>query len=357
MENLNDKQWDEFRLGDLFNVSRPVGRNKSNYCKGEIPFVASGSINNGVLELFAPKENEVLDSKNCITVSPVDGSAFFQAVDFLGRGGAGSSILILRNEKLKLDSGLFISRSIFQTCSKYTYGHMGNKDSIKRERIMLPVTNACEPDYDYMSSYVERKREEKLSKYKAYVQAKIDEIEYKDIPELSAKEWLKFSAFGENSFFEITTTSSSIDAIRLKSGSDEKIPYITRTDTKNGMARFVDASNMQNGYDESNCITIGLDTQTAFWQKHDFVTGQNIQIIRGDILNDYSAQFLLPIFRSQMKAKFNWGGNGATLGRMLRLELMLPTNESGEPDFEYMEQYAKNMMYKKYKQYLSYINK
>ena len=59
----------------------------------------------------------------------------------------------------------------------------------------------------------------------------------------------------------------------------------------------------------------------------------------------------------QMKAKFNWGGNGATLTRMKTLDLLLPVNDSGEPDYEYMEQYAKNMMLRKYKQYMTFLEK
>ena len=35
---------------------------------------------------------------------------------------------------------------------------------------------------------------------------------------------------------------------------------------------------------------------------------------------------------------------------------MLPVTDDGAPDYEYMEQYAKNLMLRKYKQYLSYLN-
>ena len=34
---------------------------------------------------------------------------------------------------------------------------------------------------------------------------------------------------------------------------------------------------------------------------------------------------------------------------------MLPVTDSGEPDYEYMEQYAKNMMLCKYQQYLTFL--
>ena len=34
---------------------------------------------------------------------------------------------------------------------------------------------------------------------------------------------------------------------------------------------------------------------------------------------------------------------------------MLPVTDSGEPDYEYMEQYSKNMMLRKYRQYLTFL--
>lgn len=34
---------------------------------------------------------------------------------------------------------------------------------------------------------------------------------------------------------------------------------------------------------------------------------------------------------------------------------MLPVTDSGEPDYEYMEQYGRAMMANKYRQYLKYL--
>ena len=164
---LNEKEWDEFFIGDLFDVSRPKSRNKDDYDFGNTPFVASGALNNGVMKCCDAKQDEQLDAGNCITVSPVDGSTFYQPMDFLGRGGAGSSILMLRSDWLSLYLGQFIARTVRQTCSKYTYGHMGNKDSIKRERIMLPVDDTGEPDYAYMEQYTKNMM---LRKYQQYLE-------------------------------------------------------------------------------------------------------------------------------------------------------------------------------------------
>lgn len=142
MMRLDEREWKTFHISDLFTVKRPAARNKDDYKEGPVPFVASGSVNNGVMKCCQSFDDEKLDAAGCITVSPVDGSAFYQPYDFLGRGGAGSSILMLYRDGLNLYTGQFIAKMVSNTCSgKYDYGHMGNKDSIKREQIMLPVTD------------------------------------------------------------------------------------------------------------------------------------------------------------------------------------------------------------------------
>ena len=167
---LDEKEWKEFRIGELFEVSRPKARNKDDYDMGDIPFVASGAMNNGVMKCCKTCEGEQLDAGNCITVSPVDGSSFYQPMDFLGRGGAGSSILMLRNNDLNLFRGEFMARMIQQTCSKYNYGHMGNKDSIKRELVMLPIDEDGKPDYAYMEQYAKNMMLRKYRQYLTFLQ-------------------------------------------------------------------------------------------------------------------------------------------------------------------------------------------
>ncbi|QWT17336.1 restriction endonuclease subunit S [Collinsella sp. zg1085] len=160
---------------------------------------------------------------------------------------------------------------------------------------------------------------------------------------LNEREWRQLSAFGNGAPLHIETTSSSIDGIRLIDDGEKSVPYITRSDANNGLARFVSAKNYAFGSDDGGCITVGLDTQTAFYQPHKFVTGQNVQVITDKNLNKDVAQFVVPILRQQMTAKFNWGGNGATLGRMRRLSIMLPVDDDGNPDYDYMTQYASEM--------------
>ena len=135
-------------------------------------------------------------------------------------------------------------------------------------------------------------------------------------------------------------------------GKTGLLPYITRTDRNNGYDTFIEEQPKYSA-DKGNVITIGLDTQTVFYQKTAFYTGQNIQILEFDELNEYNAKFIIALLKKQM-TKFNWGGNGATLTRLKKTKIMLPKNEQGNPDFVYMENYIKVLETQKLKQYLQY---
>ncbi|MBR2833852.1 MAG: restriction endonuclease subunit S [Bacilli bacterium] len=159
-------EWASFKIGDIFEIKRPAARSQANYEEGDIPFVASGNYNNGIIKYLKPKLGEVLDKGNCISVSPVDGSAFYQKKDFLGRGGAGSSIILLYNDNINENNGCFIASIIRKVCSKYMYGDMGNKESIKNEIIMLPAIDDNNPDYEFMSQYIIERKDNIAKKLK-----------------------------------------------------------------------------------------------------------------------------------------------------------------------------------------------
>jgi len=154
-KSIDVSTWREFAIGELFEIKRPTARSQSNYEEGNVPFVASGNFNNGVLKYLSPKDNEQLDKGNCITVSPIDGSSFYQKSDFLGRGGAGSSVLLLYNDMINEKSGMFIATIIRTVCQKYGYSNMGNKDTVAMERIKLPVSNDGKPDFSLMERYMD----------------------------------------------------------------------------------------------------------------------------------------------------------------------------------------------------------
>ncbi len=165
----------------------------------------------------------------------------------------------------------------------------------------------------------------------------------------------KWKEYFFTEIFKIYSTSSGIDKNKLilKKGN---IPYITRSEKNNGIDFFLCKQKNKYNVDNLNVITIGLDTQTVFYQPDNFYTGQNIQILENENLNKYVATFLIPLIERQME-KFNWGGNGATLTRLKRSKIFLPTTLCGSPDYVIMETYMREKEQEKIKAYENYVSK
>ena len=73
-------KWKEFIIGNIFDVKSTKTRELKKYTDGTIPFVSGTSINNGVEKFVSTNEN--LENGNCITVSSLDCSAFYQKKRF-----------------------------------------------------------------------------------------------------------------------------------------------------------------------------------------------------------------------------------------------------------------------------------
>ena len=170
---------------------------------------------------------------------------------------------------------------------------------------------------------------------------------------LDSVEWGEFFIGGKTRLFDITSTSSGIDKNKLNQ-SEGNIPYITRSEENNGINLFVsDEQNSKYQKDTGGVITIGLDTQTVFYQPQEFYTGQNIQILKNEKLSKFSSLFIIPLLKIQME-KFNWGGNGATLTRLKRTRIVLPIDSYGNPNWKFMEDYIKQEMKKQSQRVITY---
>lgn len=151
---IDTSTWKEFKIADLFTIKLPSARSAKQYSEGNVRYVSSGAFNNGVANYLEPKDDEALDIGHCITVSPLDGSAFWQDEDFMGRGGSGASISMLYNENLTEMRALFICSIIRNTASKFGYTNLLNSKNLKTLILKLPVTPAGTPDWPYMEEYM-----------------------------------------------------------------------------------------------------------------------------------------------------------------------------------------------------------
>lgn len=344
MKSLNELTWRAFDIHDVFpDVKRGKRLKTDDHISGSMAYVSSSAINNGV-DNFIGNEDGVRMFEDCVTLanSGSVGTAFYHPYRFV----ASDHVTKLKNDKFSKYVYLFIATVANRLSEKYSFNREINDKRLGREKIMLPVTESGQPDYEFMEAYMKAVEKRLLTQYKAYLTS----VHGSDLNGGGKIRETRWKAFSLNEVFTINATKSGIDRKKLNGFSGD-IPYLTRTDKNNAWDSFVGE---QNGYssDEGNVISVGLDTQTAFYQPIPFYTGQNIQIFSHRQMNKYVALFIIPLLKRQMQ-KFNWGGNGATLGRLRRQKILLPETD-GQPDFAYMESYMRKKEAELLLQYISF---
>ncbi len=326
MKKIDTTEWKEFIIKNIFTVKRPNARSQTNYDGGTTPFVASGNYNNGVLKYLTPKDDEQLDKGNCITVSPIDGSAFYQEKDFLGRGGAGSSIILLYNDNLNLYNGYFIATVIRTVCQKYAYSDMANKDTIGLEKIKLPVDKTGNPDFSYMETYMKNLEVAVSSSLTALQSAK------------NSKKSIQICKWGN---FLISDLFDVVKGKRLTKANmkDGNIPFIGASAVSNGITAYI--SNDEYIH-PANTITLSYNGSVgeSFYQKAKFWASDDVNVLYPKFkMNIYSAMFIIPCLKAV-------GKNYAFIDKwkkedMEKAHIRLPINLTGTPDYKYMENYMK----------------
>ena len=395
MLSLESLQWQEFRISDVFEVinAKPYHKTNLKINTGRTPYITRTSLNNG-LEAIVLNEDFVINPKNTISLGAENADFFYQDIEYL----AGNKMYYLSNENINRYTGLFLVQALqksIQNCG-FGYGKGLTGTRLKNRKILLPIDSKGQPHWEFMESFMRKIEKDTITKVLEYYQNKplsngggggtyplCNKDSYTTVSyqtdschtdsHSTESKWLSFledslmqiatqnlalqelqwSEFRIEDIFDITATLSGIDKNKLN-GKKGQYPYITRTDKQNGIDDFIA---MQNNYklNQGNVITIGLDTQTAFYQKTPFYTGQNIQILSNEKLNMYNALFILKPLKMLME-KFSWGSNGATLTRLKRSIILLPIDSKGQPHWDFMESFMKDLESKHIQKILAYYN-
>ncbi len=347
MKTLQECTWKEFQISNVFDVSGTITTPPTKLIAGgNTPRVTCAATNNGLDSFYTNKPTE---KGGVLTIdSATIGFVGYHPYDFIATDHV-EKLTLKNGDRLSYLAGLFVKGVIEKAIgTKYGYGYKFAQQRIKRQTIILPTTPDGTPDWQYMEDYMRAVEHKLLSQALPAIQEKADKQSNLPLPTLEKQNWKEFAL---NEVFSIKATRSGIDRNKLVAGNGDT-PYITRSDANNGWDSFICEQPKYNK-DKGNVLSIGLDTQTVFYQPCSFYTGQNIQVFSNPHLNRYVAAFIIPLLKIQLQ-KFNWGGNGATLGRLKRSKLLLPTTPDGTPDYAYMENYMRSLEAKQIQRYLDY---
>lgn len=349
MQSLNEKTWEPIAIGLQFNLCRGRESKSTVVEGGKLPFVSAKKTDNGYRMFVEPAKTKI-DGNTISLNNNGDGGAgfgYYQPYQYTVDVNT-TALIPLPHVPMNPLIGLF-----WVSCFSWMHAYFGNARTLSNKRAevtktMLPVTDSGEPDYAYMAEYAQQKRDTMLAKYRAYVEARIAELgEVAEIPALNEKEWREFSlddifTVGAGKRLE---TRNKIPGVR---------PFIGATDNGNGVTGFVGNDNASK---DSNVLGVNYNGAPciAFYHPYECIFTDDVKRLhlRNYEDNKFVLLFFVSVFAKQ-RSKYSYGYKFKEQ-RMLRQKLMLPVTDSGEPDYEYMEQYAKNMMLRKYRQYLAFL--
>lgn len=132
-----------------------------------------------------------------------------------------------------------------------------------------------------------------------------------------------------------------------------EVPYVSSSALNNGVDNFV--SNDKGVRKFSDCLSLANSGSvgSSFYEPFEFVASDHITHLKNEDFNKYHYLFLATMTsRLSQKYNFNREINDKRISREI---ILLPLNDKGEPDYEYMEKYSKNLLCKKIQRYIKYI--
>lgn len=347
MLKITDKEWCEFKVLELFNYIRGNQNNMNSLIDGDDMLISAKNTNNGLKGFFSTNIQKKGKFKgHCITLNNDGdggvGLAYYQPHDFL----LDTHVYALYpKENLNRHTMLFIAQVLSKQRVCFSHGYSINQNRLKEMKIMLPVNENRLPDYSFMEQYITERERQLIQKYKNFIGKNIQSGGV--LTDLNSVKW---KAFYINEIFSISA-GKRLTKADMDNG---KIPFIGATDSNNGITNWVATPN--SSFDK-NVLGVNYNGSVVenFYHPYGCIFSDDVK--RLHLREHADNKYILLFFKTvilQQKVKYTYGYkfNGQ---RMERQKILLPVNEEGRPDYEFMEQYGKQIMLQKYQQYLNYI--
>lgn len=299
---------------------------------GKRPFIGATDSNNGITA-WVDNTNESLD-KLVLGVN-YNGSVvetFFHPYECIFSDDV--KRLHLKNGITSYHVMLFLKTMIIQQKVKFEYGYKFNEKRMKRQKILLPVTDEDSPDWQFMEEYMRRKE---ILLLKPTIEKLCKQLILRENlgGGLCLHQWKPFL------ITEIFTEIQRGKRLKKADHTEGTVPYVSSTALNNGVDGFIGNEGSIRIFDD--CITIANSGSvgSAFFHQYEFVASDHVTQLKRKGLDKYAYLFMLPIInRLSEKYCFNREINDK---RIKRERILLPVNNKGEIDFEFMSSFMQEV--------------
>lgn len=332
MKRIDISQWKEFRVGKLFDIHPTKAyklTNKKLLDGGNTPVVVNSSYNNGIGG-FSTKEPT--EKGGMITFSDtVDAyTIFYQDSDFIGYPHVqglypvGEYTSCWNEYSLKFFATIFRQKAINNS---FDYSYKFRRDIAINLNVLLPTTDEGDPNWEYMENYMREKLQEIAASTKA-----LKHLTGTHKPKrIDTSKWKEFTLkeLGFENFHGKRLTKAE--------RKDGNTPFITAGKENQGIIGTIG----NNWPTYINSITVDM-FGNVFYHQGELAGDDNIYFFINDTLNEYVKLFIVVSLQSVIKSSFEYRDQFRQ-DNADNAKVYLPVSSSGEPDWNLMEQYMRQV--------------
>ena len=152
---------------------------------------------------------------------------------------------------------------------------------------------------------------------------------------LTDREWKEFKV---KDIFPVVNRGKRLTKANRKPGN---IPLITAGFLNYGVGEYI-SNPEQTRYDKA--ITIDM-FGNAFYRGSTFCCDDNIIVLQNSKISEWAKIFITPVIDAR-KVNYSYG-NQYRLGDLETHIIRLPVDSTGQPDYDFMEQYMKTLPFSK----------
>ena len=335
---IDTSNWKEFRVGELFSCETTLGiPSKNDLEDGNINYITRSAIDNGFSGTCGNEDHK--NKGNCITIGAEGFVAFWQSDDFV----AGNKVYALRHPNMNEINGLFVCSALNALSDRYSFADARVLDKIKVEIIKLPVTSDGQPDWDYMESYMKAVMEES--------EKSLESLRKAD----NTKHLIDVSGWGE---FRVGDLFDKLTLKCLKKDFNKAIDC-SEEQTDEFSLPLTNAKHFNNGIQfygrpddwESAEMTIDIVSNGAIATGDVYAQPQRTGVLwdsylvkcKYNITSELVLQYMSCVIQRCIKQYFGWDDK-CTWNKVKEQMIRLPITSTGEPDWQYMEDYMRIIM-------------
>lgn len=345
MNKIDISKWHEFQLGGdngLFEIVLPSGDIQAQKMDdGDYPLISSGKNNNGICKYIDETSESEIIQANTITVD-MFGKAFYHDYEYYCVSHGRVNILVPKFNITK-NIGLYIAKVIENvTIPKYEFLDMCSQGALIKECIKLPINGKGEPDWEYMESYMKNimQESEKNIENLQNINSNNNKIDIKEWQEYRLGDLFYKCNLNKKDNF------SKISDVSLEKNDEFDLPLVNAKHYNNGIMYYGRSSDF-----DSEIMTLDIVQNGAAAVGDVYAQPQRTGVLEDayliksyeEITSEEVLQFLATVIQKDIKQHFSYDDK-CTWDKAKEMKIHLPSTSNNKPDYEYMEQYMKNIM-------------